>query len=88
MLSEQLSVYAETNLEEISLTIETSKLELLIIDSIQTIFHPEVTSAPENVISELRECTAGLMRIAKTKGVAIFIVGHVTKEGRLPVLGF
>ena len=80
--SDQLMVYAETNLEEISLTIESTKPDFVIIDSIQTIFHPEVTSAPGSV-SQVRECTAELMRIAKTKGIAIFIVGHVTKEGSI-----
>ena len=58
------------------------KPEFVIIDSIQTVFHPEVTSAPGSV-SQVRECTAELMRIAKTKGIAIFIVGHVTKEGSI-----
>ena len=52
------------------------------MDSIQTVFHPEVTSAPGSV-SQVRECTAELMRIAKTKGIAIFLVGHVTKEGQI-----
>ena len=81
-MSEHLLVYAETDLEDISRTIETIKPEFVIIDSIQTIFHPEVTSAPGSV-SQVRECTAELMRIAKTKGIAIFIVGHVTKEGSI-----
>jgi DNA repair protein RadA/Sms len=82
VMSEHLLVYAETDLEDISRTIETIKPEFVIIDSIQTIFHPEVTSAPGSV-SQVRECTAELMRIAKTKGIAIFIVGHVTKEGSI-----
>lgn len=82
VMSEQLLVYAETDLEDISRTIETIQPEFVIIDSIQTIFHPEVTSAPGSV-SQVRECTAELMRIAKTKGIAIFIVGHVTKEGSI-----
>jgi DNA repair protein RadA/Sms len=80
--SEYLLVYAETNLEEISRTIETVNPDFVIIDSIQTIFHPEVTSAPGSV-SQVRESTAELMRIGKTKGIAIFIVGHVTKEGSI-----
>ena len=58
------------------------KPEFVIIDSIQTIYHSEVTSAPGSV-SQVRECTAELMRIAKMKGIAIFIVGHVTKEGSI-----
>lgn len=80
--SEKLFVYSETNLEEISRTIESSLPQFVIIDSIQTVYHPEVTSAPGSV-SQVRECTAELMRIAKTKGIAIFIVGHVTKEGSI-----
>ena len=75
-------MYAETNLEEINRTIESIKPNFVIIDSIQTVFHPEVTSAPGSV-SQVRECTSELMRIGKTKGIAIFIVGHVTKEGSI-----
>lgn len=80
--SDKLLVYAETNLEEISRTIETVNPEFVIVDSIQTVFHPEITSAPGSV-SQVRECTSELMRIGKTKGIAIFIVGHVTKEGSI-----
>lgn len=80
--SENLLVYSETDLEEISRTIEKENPSFVIVDSIQTIFHPAVTSAPGSV-SQVRECTAELMRIAKTKGIAIFIVGHVTKEGSI-----
>ena len=82
VMSDKLLVYAETNLEDISLTIESIKPDFVIIDSIQTVFHPEVTSAPGSV-SQVRECTSELMRIGKTKGIAIFIVGHVTKEGSI-----
>ncbi|TYS13866.1 DNA repair protein RadA [Rossellomorea vietnamensis] len=80
--ADELYIYAETNLEAIHGTIEELSPEFVIVDSIQTIFHPEVTSAPGSV-SQVRECTAELMRIAKTKGIAIFIVGHVTKEGSI-----
>jgi DNA repair protein RadA/Sms len=80
--SDKLLVYAETNLEDISLTIESVKPDFVIVDSIQTVYHPEVTSAPGSV-SQVRECTSELMRIGKTKGIAIFIVGHVTKEGSI-----
>ncbi|MDP4107283.1 MAG: DNA repair protein RadA [Bacillota bacterium] len=82
VMSENLLVYSETNLEEINRTIEGANPDFVIIDSIQTIFHPEVTSAPGSV-SQVRECTAELMRIGKTKGIAVFIVGHVTKEGSI-----
>jgi DNA repair protein RadA/Sms len=80
--TENLLVYAETNLEEINKNIENTDPSVVIIDSIQTIFHLDVTSAPGSV-SQVRECTAELMRIGKTKGIAIFIVGHVTKEGSI-----
>lgn len=80
--SENLLVYAETNLDEINKNIVDTDPGVVIIDSIQTIFHPDVTSAPGSV-SQVRECTAELMRIGKTKGIAIFIVGHVTKEGSI-----
>lgn len=80
--SDTLLVYSETNLEEINRTIEKMNPNCVIVDSIQTVFHPDVTSAPGSV-SQVRECTAELMRIAKTKGIAIFIVGHVTKEGSI-----
>ncbi|MFC5465838.1 DNA repair protein RadA [Lederbergia graminis] len=80
--SPELYIYAETNLEFIHETIESLSPSFVVVDSIQTIYHPEVTSAPGSV-SQVRECTAELMRIAKTKGIAIFIVGHVTKEGSI-----
>ncbi|MGJ7922954.1 DNA repair protein RadA [Neobacillus sp. LXY-4] len=80
--SENLLVYSETNLDEINRTIDNITPSFVIIDSIQTVFHPDVTSAPGSV-SQVRECTAELMRIGKTKGIAVFIVGHVTKEGSI-----
>ncbi len=80
--SPELYIYAETNLEMISETIEQTQPKFVIIDSIQTVHHPEVTSAPGSV-SQVRECTGELMRIAKTKNIAIFLVGHVTKEGQI-----
>lgn len=80
--SPELYIYAETNLESIHHTIEDISPDFVVVDSIQTVYHPEVTSAPGSV-SQVRECTAELMRIGKTKGIAIFIVGHVTKEGAI-----
>ncbi|MDQ0247678.1 DNA repair protein RadA/Sms [Bacillus fengqiuensis] len=78
----QLYVHSETNLELITHIISEMSPDFVVIDSIQTIYHPDITSAPGSV-SQVRECTADLMRIAKTKGIAIFIVGHVTKEGAI-----
>ncbi len=80
--SDQLYVLAETDLEFISQTITELNPSFVVIDSIQTIYHSEIASAPGS-ISQVRECTAELMRIAKSTGIAIFIVGHVTKEGNI-----
>lgn len=80
--SAELYIYSETNLEFLHETIEEVQPKFVIVDSIQTVHHSEVTSAPGSV-SQVRECTAELMRIAKTKNIAIFLVGHVTKEGQI-----
>ncbi|RIJ66114.1 DNA repair protein RadA [Rummeliibacillus sp. POC4] len=80
--SSELYIYSETNLEFLNQTIEDVKPKFVIVDSIQTVYHPNVTSAPGSV-SQVRECTAEFMRIAKTKNIAIFLVGHVTKEGQI-----
>jgi len=78
----ELYIYSETNLEFLNQTIDEVQPKFVIVDSIQTVHHPEITSAPGSV-SQVRECTAELMRIAKTKNIAIFLVGHVTKEGQI-----
>ncbi|EIT84085.1 DNA repair protein RadA [Fictibacillus macauensis ZFHKF-1] len=80
--ADELYVLAETDLDLIEKSVEEIAPTVVIIDSIQTVYRPEVTSAPGSV-SQVRECTSHFMRIAKTKGVAIFIVGHVTKEGAI-----
>lgn len=77
-----LYVLAETNLTQILHHIEQIKPDFVVIDSIQTIFKEEVTSAPGSV-SQVRECTMELMKVAKTNSIPIFIVGHVTKEGAI-----
>ncbi len=70
----------ETNIDLVSEYVEQAKPKAVVIDSIQTLFDPELTSSPGN-IAQIRDCTAALTRIAKEKGISIFIVGHVTKEG-------
>ncbi|GGB49742.1 DNA repair protein RadA [Lentibacillus populi] len=80
--ADSLYVLSETNLYDIANHIEKINPSFVVIDSIQTIFREEVTSAPGSV-SQVRECTSELMKIAKTNGVPIFIVGHVTKEGAI-----
>lgn len=78
--SGDLLLYSETNLDLIQETIERIKPQIVIIDSIQTMFKEEIGSAPGSV-SQVRETTGTLMHLAKDLGVSIFIVGHVTKEG-------
>ena len=76
----ELLFLCETNLDSIESAIEEVKPDVVVIDSIQTMFRDEVSSAPGSV-SQVRESTNVLMQIAKGQGIAIFIVGHVTKEG-------
>ena len=77
-----LYVLAETNVFDIVQHIKESKPSLVVIDSIQTMFREEVTSAPGSV-TQVRESTSEFMKIAKTYGIPIFLVGHVTKEGAI-----
>ena len=78
--SDQLRFLSETNLETITEILPTEKPQAVVIDSIQTMYSDEVASAPGSV-SQVREATAVLLRIAKETGITFFIVGHVTKEG-------
>lgn len=78
----KLKLYAETNLLNILKTTEVEKPSFLVIDSIQTCFTDNLSAAPGSV-SQLRECTALLVRLAKARDICIFVIGHVTKEGAL-----
>lgn len=78
--SGDLMMLCETDLETIQEVIERIRPELVVIDSIQTMCKSDVSSAPGSV-SQVRESTGVFMKIAKTLGVTVFIVGHVTKEG-------
>jgi DNA repair protein RadA/Sms len=75
-----ISFLCETNLDDIEEAIREAKPEIVIIDSIQTMYREDVSSAPGSV-SQVRESTNILMQIAKGMGISVFIVGHVTKEG-------
>ncbi|GEL78094.1 DNA repair protein RadA [Tenuibacillus multivorans] len=79
---DQLYIMSETNIDDIIDAVEEMDPSFVVIDSIQTVYHEAVTSAPGSV-SQVRECTGTLMKLAKTKGIPIFIVGHVTKEGAI-----
>lgn len=76
----QFYLLPETDLEEILRELESLKPYLAIIDSIQTIYFPSLTSAPGSV-AQVRECTSALLQVAKRENITLFIVGHVTKEG-------
>ncbi|MBQ7954185.1 MAG: DNA repair protein RadA [Lachnospiraceae bacterium] len=75
-----MMLLCETNLDNIEETIRRTKPEMVVIDSIQTMYNENVSSAPGSV-SQVRESTGVLLQLAKGMGVSIFIVGHVTKEG-------
>lgn len=77
-----LFIVSETNISVIERMIEEYKPEVVVIDSIQTMYRSELQSAPGSV-SQVREATSAFMKIAKTIGIAIFIVGHVTKDGSI-----
>ncbi|GIO69528.1 DNA repair protein RadA [Paenibacillus sp. FSL M7-1455] len=81
-LSPELYVLCETNMDLIEEAINSIQPQFLVIDSIQTVYIPEVTSAPGSV-AQVRECTARFMRVAKGMGIATVLVGHVTKEGAI-----
>src|SRR3989337_1168865 len=80
--SDRLFIFPETSLEYILEELNEISPKLAVIDSIQTIFTEDFPSAPGSV-GQIRECAAKLMQYAKTKGTAIFLVGHVTKEGTI-----
>jgi DNA repair protein RadA/Sms len=77
-----LRVAAETDLDRVIGAIEAARPRVAVIDSIQTLYHPEISSAPGSV-SQVRECAAALTRVAKRGTMSIVLVGHVTKEGAL-----
>ena len=78
----QVNVLAEIQLEKILATLDATQPAVAVIDSIQTVYSDQLTSAPGSV-AQVRECAAHLTRAAKSSGVTIILVGHVTKEGAL-----
>jgi DNA repair protein RadA/Sms len=79
---EQIFLLTETNLTDALASAERIQPDLLIVDSIQTVYAPELQNAPGSV-AQLRECTMRLMQWAKRSAIPVFIVGHVTKEGEI-----
>ena len=78
--SDTLSLLCETNLDTIREIVRKEKPQVVVIDSIQTMYSESITSAPGSV-SQVREATAALLQMAKGMGITFFIIGHVTKEG-------
>ena len=80
--SEGLYLFSETNLDDIVAAVQTQKPDILIVDSIQTIYNGDSSSSPGSV-AQVKECTMALMHLAKGMGVTVFVVGHINKEGSL-----
>lgn len=80
--SDGLLLATETNIEAVQQYVTSVSPKYIVIDSIQTMYHPELYSAP-GTVSQVRNCTSVLARIAKSTGIPVFIVGHVTKAGAL-----
>ncbi len=73
-------ILAETNLDEVCATLEQERPDVCVVDSVQTLYAPELGSAPGSV-AQVREAAGRFLRVAKEQGIATFLVGHVTKEG-------
>ena len=80
--SEGLYLYSETNLDDILESVNELKPDVLIVDSIQTLYNGDNTSAPGSV-TQVKACTLTLMQLAKGQGITTFVIGHVNKEGSI-----
>ncbi|MFB0921140.1 MAG: ATPase domain-containing protein, partial [Oscillospiraceae bacterium] len=80
--AESLYVFAETDLNEIISAVGDIKPDVLIIDSVQTMYNPELTASPGSV-TQVKDCTMAVMQLAKGSNITAFIVGHVNKEGAI-----
>ncbi len=80
--SGNIFLVSENNTDNVDIYVNDMKPDILIVDSIQTMYNPAISSAPGSV-SQVREATLGLMKIAKQDGIATFIAGHVTKQGAI-----
>ncbi len=79
---EGLYLLSETELERVTDAVHESAPDILIVDSIQTLYHGDVSS-PAGSISQVKECTMALMQLAKGEGLTVFVIGHVNKEGSI-----
>lgn len=82
VMPENLYILSETRLSDILASTESVKPDILIIDSIQTLYHENNESAPGS-ISQVKDCTMSLMQLSKTDGITVFVVGHINKDGAI-----
>ena len=80
--SQQLFVLSETSLGEVLQSVEHEQPDILIVDSIQTLYNPELESTPGS-IGQVKDCTMALMQLAKGQDITVFVIGHVNKEGSI-----
>jgi DNA repair protein RadA/Sms len=80
--NEALFLLSETDLTKILSAVETVGPGVLVVDSVQTVHHPDRSGAP-GAVAQIRECAAELLHLAKGRGLSVFLLGHVTKEGDL-----
>lgn len=81
-LEEDMFVLTETDIHAVIKHAESLLPDILIVDSIQTMYNPDISSAP-GTVSQVRDVTLSLMKLAKEKSISVFVVGHVTKDGAL-----
>ena len=79
---ENLYLLAETNLEDVVASVHELKPDVLIVDSIQTLYNGDLSTAPGSV-GQVKDCTMSLMQLAKGEGITVFVIGHVNKEGSI-----
>ena len=79
---EELYILSETRLSDILETVEHTQPDILIVDSIQTLYNEENESSPGSV-SQVKDCTMALMQMSKSKGIMVFVVGHINKDGNI-----
>ena len=79
---EELYILSETNLNDIMESVESIKPDILIVDSIQTLYSDANDSSPGSV-SQVKECTMALMQLSKSEGITVFVVGHINKDGAI-----
>lgn len=80
--NENIFLHCQTNIQNIIESVENVNPDVLVLDSIQTVYHPEFTSSA-GTVGQVRECAAELVRLCKPKGIITFVLGHVTKDGEL-----